>query len=147
VCLRLTPSTGPGRRSTFDGQMAAAREAPCPQKLGCSWTSHRRKHFPHRGLKREHTAKGPAKYLPGTTEGDIRALETETVGHPTRRLALPPQRSEYVRAMGAVIGWDRGRDATFSFAECSGGATGGRSYHGRPMSRENRKLDEVDLGE
>ena len=33
-----------------------------------------------------------------------------------------------------------GKDATMSFAECSGGATAGRSYHGRPMATDNHKL-------
>lgn len=56
-------------------------------------------------------------------------------------LSEPPGKSEYVREAGAVIGWDRGRDATHSFVECSGGATAGRAYHGRPMSAGNHKLE------
>lgn len=113
---------------------------PCPGRLGCAWSEHGRKHFPHRGLRPEHTRSGPAKYLPGTTDDQIRSIETTTVGTPGLVLSPPPGKSEYVRSMDRVIGWDLGQDATISFAECSGGVAAGRSYHGRPMAPPNPKL-------
>ncbi len=117
---------------------------PCPDRLGCTWTQHGRKHFPHPGLTREHTKNGyPAKYLPETTPEQIQAIETATVRTPDEVLALPPGRAEYIRPMDRVIGWDRGKDAMISFAECSGGATAGRSYHGRPMAPDNHKLGDT----
>ena len=112
----------------------------CPERLGCAWSSLDRKHFPHRGLTRRHTEHGPARYLPGTTAAQIRQIETNTVAEPTQVLAHSPGSSEYVRDLGAVIGWDAGLDATLSYAECSGGLAAGRSYHGRPMSQANHKL-------
>lgn len=115
--------------------------SPCPTRFGCGWTQHGRKHFPHQGLTREHTTHPyPSKYLPGTTPEQIRNLETATIQAPGTVLAMPPGKAEYARAADQVIGWDRGRDATVSFVECSGGATVGRSYHGRPMAPDNRKL-------
>jgi hypothetical protein len=117
---------------------------PCPARLGCGWTQHGRKHFPHPGLTREHTKNGsPAKYLPGTTPEQIQTIETATVRAPDNVLSTPPAKAEYARSTGKVIGWDRGEDATVSFAECSGGATAGRAYHGRPMAIDNRKLKEA----
>ncbi|MCC6521902.1 MAG: hypothetical protein IT373_04510 [Polyangiaceae bacterium] len=116
--------------------------ARCPDRLGCAWQEHGRKHFPHVGQTRAHTRHGPARYLPGTTSDAIRSLETQTVRAPDHVLSAPPGKSEYVRDMHAVIGWDAGRDATSSFAECSGGATRGRAYHGRPMCVGNHKLHE-----
>jgi hypothetical protein len=91
-------------------------------------------------MTREHTLTGPAKYLPGSTPEHIRALETTTVGQPDRVVSLPPAKAEYVRSANSVIGWDRGEDAKFSFAECSGGNVAGRSFHGRPMAASNHKL-------
>jgi len=37
------------------------------------------------------------------------------------RLERSPTHSDYVREADEVIGWDKGRDAALSFAECSGG--------------------------
>lgn len=103
------------------------------------WNPHGRKHFPHRGLAREHTRNEPARYLPGTTEAQIRAIETETVRAPSQIRAAPPGKAEYLRGVNKVIGWDNGKDATLSFSECSGGTSAGRSYHGRPMAEANRQ--------
>ena len=114
--------------------------AACPEKFGCVWSQHGRKHFPHRGLSREHTVHGPAKYLPGMSQQEIMAIETATVRAPPTRLSLPPGKSEYARDVGFVIGWDAGGDATYSFVECSGGASSSRTYHGRPMSSGSQKL-------
>ncbi len=60
-------------------------------------------------------------------------LETETVASAVRDGVT--HHFEYTRDMGKVIGWDGGKDAHVSFAECSS-----RTYHGRPMSRDNHKL-------
>ena len=75
---------------------APQNPAPCPGRLGCRWSLHRWKHFPHAGLKREHTVHGPARYLPGTTAERIRAIESQTVGSPDATLSVPPGRAEYV---------------------------------------------------
>lgn len=120
---------------------------PCPGRFGCGWTDHGKKHFPYRGLKREYTRHRAARYLPGTTAAQIQAIETATVAAPTRVLTPPPGNSEYLRDVGQVIGWDDGQDATLSFAECSGGLTAGRAFHGRPMAWTNPKLRDCDVGE
>lgn len=129
--------------------MTAALEPalPCPYRLGCGWTEHGKKHFPHRGLTREHTRNGNAKYLPGTTSTQIRAIETATVQGPATILSPPPGKTEYVRVLDRVIGWDNGEDATISFAECSGGLLAGRAFHGRPMARSNHKLKGSHVGD
>jgi hypothetical protein len=64
-----------------------------------------------------------------------------TIGKPDEVLSRPPGKAEYIRGVDQVIGWDEGKDATISFAECSGGETAGRSYHGRPMAPDNIKLN------
>jgi hypothetical protein len=69
----------------------------------------------------------------------MRQLETTTVQSGVRT-TLSPAKSEYVRDVEQVIGWDLGQDATVSFVECSGGVRSGRAYHGRPMVRSNPKL-------
>jgi len=108
----------------------------CPGPLGCGWTNHGRKHFPHAGLKQEDTRwPNPARYLPGTTEQQVHQLKTLTVATGGVRGGPPPTKTEYVRDVGAVIGWDLGENAQVSFAECTS-----RAYHGRPMSRSNPKL-------
>jgi hypothetical protein len=111
----------------------------CPVRLGCGWSSAKRKHFPFKGLRPEHTAHQPARYLPGTTEAQIRMIETATATAPDRKLAAHPH-AKYARAVGAPIGWDNGADAVVSFVECSGGLADGRAYHGRPMAGTNPKL-------
>lgn len=90
-------------------------------------------------MTREDTRHGPARYLPGTTIEQIRDLEAKTVQSGERTVHTGAH-TEYVRPVGTVIGWDRAEDATWSFAECSGGTSSGRSYHGRPMAESNRKL-------
>lgn len=113
----------------------------CPEARSCIWTQHNRRHFPFKGMTRADTlGDDPALYLPGMKPNDIRALETETV-QTGARLERTPNHSEYRRQMDKVIGWDDGKDAALSFAECSGGTNAGRSFHGRPMSTENRKAD------
>lgn len=118
----------------------ALPEDSCPEKFGCVWAEYL-KHRPHRGLRKEHTRHGPARYLPGTSPKQIRVIETTTVQSASARHAIPPQKVEYVRPMDIVIGWDEGEDATISFVECSGGSVGGRSFHGRPMRAMNPRLE------
>lgn len=113
----------------------------CPTILGCEWASNYRKHWPARGVRKGETRHGPAKYLSGTSQSDIRLLETETVRAGTRA-ARGEHHLEYVRALDKVIGWDLGQDATTSFVECSGGASAGRTFHGRPVAERNRKTEE-----
>jgi hypothetical protein len=138
---RPSISAGPGGRLPSVANVVVQPLLPCPGRLGCGWTQHGRKHFPHPGLTREHTTHGyPAKYLPGSTPEQIQGIETSTVLAPARALSIPPGKAEYVREIDHVIGWDRGKDATISFVECSGGATAGRSYHGRPMAPDNVRL-------
>ncbi len=109
----------------------------CPGQFGCAWSPHNYKHFPFRGMKQGHTTHGPARYLPGT---NIQDMETQTVTIGERSLRGDLQ-SEYRRNTGAIIGWDRGQDATISFVECGGGLSGGRAYHGRPMAASNPKVE------
>jgi hypothetical protein len=78
--------------------------------------------------------------LPGTTLAQMRAIETVTIATPGAAVSQPPGKSEYLREVRTVIGWDGGEDATLSFAECSGGDLAGRAFHGRPMAASNRKL-------
>jgi hypothetical protein len=101
----------------------------------CGWSSHGFKHFPFEGMTPRHTHHAPARYLPGL---DIRALETETVRQPEIRLEQTPSKTEYLRDMQRVIGWDMGQDATLSFVECTGGDRA-RTLHGRPMHVGNIK--------
>jgi len=112
----------------------------CPDLRSCAWTEHGRKHFPHRGLTKDHTRHRPAKYLPGTRPEQIRAIETATVSSAALAPNATSNRTEYARETDQVIGWDAGEDATVSFAECSGGASAGRAFHGRPMTVSNHKL-------
>lgn len=117
----------------------------CPVVRECSWTEHGRKHFPHRGLKKEWTEHGPARYLPGTTPDQIRALETATVSSSPTLASAASSRTEYARELDKVIGWDQGENARVSFAECSSGASSSRSFHGRPMTGSNHKLRRLHL--
>lgn len=110
----------------------------CPGLRACAWSQHARKHFPFKGMTRSDTVNEPALYRWGMKPGDIRALESETV-RTGKRLERSPTHSEYLREVDEVIGWDEGREATVSFAECSGGANASRTFHGRPMSAQNRK--------
>ncbi len=110
----------------------------CPEARACSWTSHGRKHFPFRGMKRDQTRHGPARYRSGMTHDDICALEKATV-RSGEQLELSEGKSEYLRQLNEIIGWDEGQDATHSFAECSGGLGQGRAFHGRPVCSNNRK--------
>src|SRR5258708_35197124 len=105
----------------------------------CAWSPHAMKHFPHQGMQREHTRRGPAKYLAAFTRDRIQALEAETVRHGERGLPLG-HTATYIRGVGEVIGWDEGLDATLSFVECSGGETSGRTYHRPPMRQQNPTL-------
>jgi hypothetical protein len=102
----------------------------------CQWSPNKWKHIAIQGMRREHTRRGPARYLVGI---DVQALETETVQAGARSVSLPAK-ATYTRDVGAVIGWDDGRDATVSYVECSGGGGAGRSFHGRPMHPDNRAL-------
>lgn len=101
--------------------------------------SHHFKHFPIEGMTREHTRRGPARYLPGFEAARIRALEIETVRGPDHRRQRTVSKVEYLRDMREVIGWDLGQDAMISFVECSGGDVA-RALHGRPMTVENLKV-------
>ncbi len=110
----------------------------CPKARSCEWSEHDEKHFPKRGVTREKTLRGPAKYLPGTTAERIRELETFTVMTPDRTEERAHKR-HYFRRSDEVIGWDKGELASNSFVECSGGEVSGRSFHGRPMHPSNKK--------
>lgn len=111
---------------------------PCVSSLRCEWAKDYRKHWPHRGMKRSDTRHGPARYLPGTTQQQVQAIEEVTVRSGRRQVAS--NKSEYLRDVGKVIGWDAGNDADWSFVECSGGIAAGRKFHGRPMAASNPKL-------
>jgi len=111
----------------------------CPEARACIWWAHGFKHFPHRDIRKSDTRHGPARYLPETSPATIEAMETETV-RTAERVELSPGKSEYLHDAGEVIGWDMGKDATYSFAECSGGQTAGRRFHGQPMATGNHKL-------
>lgn len=90
-------------------------------------------------MTREHTkAPNPARYLPGFTAEAIKALEMGTAHRADRRRELTSSKSEYLRDMSTVVGWDQGQDATLSFVECAGGEIA-RSFHGRPMCTGNSK--------
>jgi hypothetical protein len=106
----------------------------------CAWCTHDYKHSAARGVGREDTRHGPARYL-AMPQDEWRALEVETVRHPMhRRGSIQSNKTEYVRSMGRVIGWDAGQDATLSYVECSGGLVSGRTFHGRPMCPDNRTV-------
>jgi hypothetical protein len=64
---------------------------------------------------------GPAKYLPSTTEPAIRALESTTRMGADHARGLSVGKVQYLRST-ELIGWDEGKDATWSYVECSGGA-------------------------
>lgn len=106
-----------------------------PPPSVCQWSPHGWKHVAIQGMTRAHTHHN-ARYMAGI---DVQALETETVQAGARRVS-PPALATYTREVGSVIGWDDGRDATFSHVECSGGDTAGRSFHGRPMHPDNLAL-------
>jgi len=80
----------------------------------------------------------PARYLPGFHAARIQTLEIETArqsGEPCKRL---PSKTEYLRELREIVGWDLGQDATLSFVECAGGDVA-RAFHGRPMCLGNPK--------
>lgn len=120
-------------------QLPIAKE--CPAAHNCTWMLYV-KHLPHRGMKQAQTHSKASRYRSGMTREQIRDLETQTVLSGTRK-SLSPFNSEYYRDLDEVIGWDEGRDATWSFVECSGGDAGGRSFHGRPMAPSNHKLEGI----
>jgi hypothetical protein len=108
----------------------------------CSWNRHGFKHFPAKGVTRDDTRHGPAKYLPDLDAAQIQAIETGTVRGPGAHSGAPPGKTEYIRDVGQVIGWDSGQDAHLSFAECTG-AQGARAFHGRPIletAKNTRRL-------
>jgi hypothetical protein len=94
-------------------------------------------------MKPKHTVRpNPARYLPAFDGPSIRALETATASDAFRLHVFPGGKAEYRRNVAEAIGWDDGKDAMFSFVECSGGLGAGRAYHGRPMHASNPKLSE-----
>lgn len=118
-------------------QPAAAHYASAPPKP-CTWYHHGYKHAAGKHCTKEDTLDGnPALYFYSREEyAAVHALEAQTVATPDCRAGEIPDKVQYLRAMGAAIGWDDGEDATLSYVECSGGST--RWYHGRPMSEKNR---------
>jgi hypothetical protein len=104
----------------------------------CGWDPHNFKHFPIEGMTRQHTRRGPARYLPGFDEERIRTLESQTARRPDMRRQRSVSKTEYLRNTPETIGWDLGVDATLSFVECAGGDVA-RTFHGRPMSISNLK--------
>lgn len=111
----------------------------CVSDLRCEWAGDYHKHLPHRNMKRSDTRHGPASYLAGTKRQQVQAIENDTVRQGKRQV-VNDHNSEYLRDVGKVIGWDAGKDATWSFVECSGGLVAGRRFHGRPMAASNHKL-------
>lgn len=105
----------------------------------CVWSHHGYKHFPYRGLRREHTQHGPARYLMALSRDAIEQVERATASAPDRRSGLWPDKTRYVRFLDHVVGWDEGRDATVSYVECGGGSAS-RWFHGRPMHGANVAL-------
>lgn len=114
----------------------------------CAWSHHNYKHFGARGLTHEHTRHGPAKYLPTLGEEEIQVIEVETTLRPDLRAGAPESgRTRYARDADTVLGWDEGRDANWSYVECSGGAASARSFHGRPVHAASRTIAAVSRGE
>jgi len=106
----------------------------------CGWDAHNFKHFPFSGMTREHTRHpNPARYLPDFHVVRIQTLETETARQPDERRDRPPSKTEYLRELRELVGWDLGQDATLSFVECAGGEIA-RAFHGRPMCLGNPKV-------
>ncbi len=96
----------------------------------CGWDPHNYKHFPFPGMTREHTrAPNPARCLSGFYIARIQTLETETARRRERRRGSTSSKTEYLRDIGEVVGWDQGQDASLSFVECAGGEVA-RSFHG-----------------
>lgn len=94
-------------------------------------------HSPIPGMTRQHTRNGsPARYF--GDEQAIRAIEDETARRAPLVRGAFPGKTEYLRSVGEVIGWDDGDDATLSYVECIGSA-GCRSRHGRPIREGNPK--------
>jgi hypothetical protein len=105
----------------------------------CGWDPHNYKHFPFAGMTREHTRPpNPARYLPELDAVRIQTLETETARRRERQRGGAASKTEYLREVGEVVGWDQGQDASWSFVECAGGEVA-RSFHGRPMCADNLK--------
>lgn len=104
----------------------------------CEWTTHDYKHAAARGVERRDTRHGPARYR-AMPQGEWHGLEMQTVRQPTHgRGSAQSGKTEYLRDVRSVIGWDEGEDATLSYVECSGGLVAGRAFHGRPMRAKNR---------
>lgn len=63
----------------------------------------------------------------------MKAIESGTLARPDWRDATLPASSKgrYLRRMPTLLGWDEGRDAHLSYAECTSG-----TFHGRPMHDE-----------
>lgn len=75
----------------------------CPLLRACVWSQHGRKHFPFKGMRKEHTVREPARYRSGLTAADIRALESRTVAE-GERAERSQTKSAYYREVGEVIG-------------------------------------------
>ena len=89
---------------------------------------------------------GPAKYLPHLEAEAVRELEAMTVSSPAwRGTRVVPAKTEYLRRVAELIGWDEGKEAVLSYVECSGGILA-RSFHGRPMNPGNRAARRI-MGE
>jgi hypothetical protein len=67
----------------------------------------------------------------------LQTLE-ETARRRERQRGSTSSKTEYLRDIGEVIGWDQGQGAGLSFVECAGGEIA-RSFHGRPMCADNTK--------
>ena len=112
----------------------------------CAWSHHGYKHFAAKSDTRGDTANGnPALYLSSFSARFIETIERTTVSIANWRSGNLPQRTEYLRDAGITIGWDDGKDATLSFAECSGGSHA-RSVHGRPAHVTNAKAMRLMTG-
>lgn len=106
---------------------------------GCSWSRYH-KHEPLAGMTKLHTkGRNPARYLERST---IESIERATATSPDQASNdNPTGKTEYLRDVSVVIGWDGGLDAKWSFVECSGSVET-RRFHGRPMNDATKKEKE-----
>lgn len=134
--------SGIAERDLSMPQSISGPECLLDARATCTWSPHRYKHFPFGGMTPRHTVHpNPARYLGHLDERQIRELEITTIRQTEYTKGSPlGGRTEYLRSVGRVIGWDDGREAEFSYVECSGGIHQGRSFHGRPAHRANVKV-------
>lgn len=80
------------------------------------------------------TKDGPAKYC--LHEPQLHSLELDTIRSYDKTRGLLPMKTEYLRKVDALLGWDEGKDAMWSYVECTANGPK-RQFHGRPMNDQN----------